>query len=332
MRSWPSALLFGLVVALCLAQVAWWIVFQFHETDRIERAGAHLKAGDVASALQVFDAGSAEELAAEARSRRKMFTYEGATLGLLVLTGVVFFYTALIRERHMRENQQRFLAGATHELKTPLTTVRLGLESLQQGSLPEARRASYLEGMLREVDRLERDLTNLLVAAGLESPGTVRQKAVRGDLADDVRRAVAQFRARCDAAGVECRIGELESCPVDRDEGSMRIVLHNLLDNAVKFNARGGHVDIDLKRHGHKARLVVSDDGCGIPKNELDRIFKRFHRGASHDHVGGTGLGLALVKELVEAHDGRVRAESDGPGQGARLTVDLPLAIRVEAA
>jgi signal transduction histidine kinase len=186
--------------------------------------------------------------------------------------------------------------------------------------------------MLREIDRLERDLTNLLVAAGLEAPSKVRGRAVRGDLADDVRRAVEQFGARFAAAGVECRVLNLDPCLVDRDEGSIRIVLHNLLDNGVKYNVRGGHVAISLEKRGHKARLTVTDDGCGIPKHELDRVFTRFHRGATHDHVGGTGLGLAIVKELVEAHDGRVRAESEGAGNGARFTIDLPLALREDAA
>ncbi|MBK8974587.1 MAG: HAMP domain-containing histidine kinase [Planctomycetes bacterium] len=319
----PTAIVFGLVVLLCLGQVAWWIVFQLQESARLERAADALSAGDVNGALGTFGVETAGALADAAHDRRVMFAYEGATLGLLVLVGIVFFYVALVREQRMRRDHERFLTGATHELKTPLTTLRLGLESIARDTLPAERRGRYLDAMLREADRLERGLTNVLAAAGLED--SLRRPRVTADLADDVRRALETFADRFAAAGLQCEAERLDSCPVLRDEGSLRLVLHNLLDNAIKYSKSGGHVSVDVQRLGDHARVTVADTGCGIATHELSRIFERFHR-AGPAHVGGTGLGLALVRELVEAHGGRVRAESAGEGHGSRFTVDLPLA------
>ena len=319
-----TSLIFGLVVLVCLAQIAWWITFQVREADRLETVAAHLDAGEISAALRALEATYPGELAETARSRRAMFASEGAALGLLVLVGIVFFYTALLRERRIRDNQQRFLAGATHELKTPLTTVRLGLESLEQGTLPEPRRAEYLRGMVRELDRLERGLTNILTAAGLEAGG-VRPREV-GDLADDVRRAIDAFRERCAAAELETRSSALSSCPVQRDPAAIRIVLHNLLDNAVKYTPAGGRIEVRLRADDTDAVLSVEDNGRGIAAGDAERIFGRFERGSGSEHLGGTGLGLALVRELVEAHGGSVSVGSDGPGTGACFTLRLPLA------
>ncbi|MEY2981937.1 MAG: hypothetical protein RL562_2164 [Planctomycetota bacterium] len=319
-----TSLVFGLVVLVCLTQIGWWITFQVREADRLETVAAHLDAGEIPAALRALEATYPGELAETARRRRAMFASEGAALGLLVLVGVVFFYTALLRERRMRDNQQRFLAGATHELKTPLTTVRLGLESLEQGTLPEPRRADYLRGMVRELDRLERGLTNILTAAGLEAGGA-RPRHVE-DLAEDVRHAVDAFRERCAAAELETQADGLACCPVRRDPAAIRIVLHNLLDNAVKYTPPGGRIEIRLLAEDTDAVLSVADNGRGIAAADVERIFGRFERGTESEHLGGTGLGLALVRELVQSHGGSVSVRSDGPGKGACFTLRLPLA------
>jgi signal transduction histidine kinase len=319
---WRFAVSFGLLVVLCLGQVAWWMVFQIREGDRLKAAGEALARDDMAGALEVFGVESGGALVLEAQRRQVMFAWEGATLGMLVLLGVVLLAAALVREQRIRRDQHRFLTGATHELKTPLATIRLGLESLDRDSLPAERRAHYLGGMMRQVDRLERGLSNVLAAASLESRG-IQSHRVPGDFADDVRRAVQDIADRCAAADITCEITECQPAPVERDLASMRLVLQNLLDNAIKFTPEGGRIEVALKPFGDRVRLTVTDSGCGIPTGELHRIFERFHR-AGPDHIGGTGLGLALVREIVHAHGGAVRAESLGENRGSRFTVDLP--------
>src|SRR5690606_3128172 len=148
--------------------------------------------------------------------------------------------------------------------------------------------------------------------------GKAERTATRthGDLADDVRTVLDRLADRFRSARITLEIGTLEPCAVERDATAIRLVVHNLLDNAIKYTDPGGTVRVALHRNDAHAVLVVSDDGHGIPADELPRVFERFERGRSTPHVGGTGLGLSLVRELVEAHGGKVRAESAGPDQG----------------
>lgn len=319
-----TSLVFGLVVLVCLTQIGWWITFQVREADRLETVAAHLDAGEIPAALRALEATYPGELAETARRRRAMFASEGAALGLLVLVGVVFFYTALLRERRMRDNQQRFLAGATHELKTPLTTVRLGLESLEQGTLPEPRRADYLRGMVRELDRLERGLTNILTAAGLEAGGA-RPRHVE-DLAEDVRHAVDAFRERCAAAELETHADGLACCPVRRDPAAIRIVLHNLLDNAVKYCCERPEIRLSAYASDQQVTIKIEDKGVGISKEHMSRIFSKFYRvptGNVHK-VKGFGLGLYYVKSICDAQGWQLNIESS-PGEGTSVYLHIPV-------
>jgi signal transduction histidine kinase len=320
-----SAALFALVVLLCLTQVGWWIYFQFRETARLEDAAALLVRGEPAAAARALGADDTGSLAEHVRRRRVMFASEGAALGVFVLVGVVFFYAAWMRERRMREQQRRFLTGATHELKTPLATVRLGLESLLEDRVPLQRREHYLRSMIGEVDRLERGATNLLTAAALHERTQALRRSV-GDLALDVEDALAELAPRLEAAELRLERQLASGVAVARDPDALRIVLRNLLDNAIKYSARGGAVRVALERAGGDAVLRVADGGAGMDADELHHAFAPFYRGAAKNHVGGSGLGLHLVAELVRAHGGSVGAASPGPGRGSEFSVRLPLA------
>lgn len=319
------AVTFALVVALGLAQVGWWVYFQIAEAGRLQRAGEHLARGDDHAAAVELGVGPDEDLASMARRRRVMFISEGVTLSLLVLVGVVVFYISTERERRLRAAQERFLAGATHELKTPVASIRLGLESFRAGSLPEAKRAAYLDAMLREADRLESGLGNLLAAADLRSTAA-RPQPELGDLAEDLRAVVATLRERCATARVELRLGELPHTPIRRHPADLRRALANVLDNAIKFSPPGSHVAVTLTRDGNRARVTVRDHGIGIPADDLPHLGARFYRGANAAQRGGTGLGLHLVRELLMRHGGELNIDSEGEARGATVTLELPLA------
>jgi signal transduction histidine kinase len=322
-KSSKSAVLFALVVTLCVAEVGWWIVFQFRETARLERAARLLEAGDVPAAARVLGAEDVSGIAEEARRRRFMFATEGAALGLCVMIGVVFFYAAMLRERRLRRDHERFLTGATHELKTPLATVRLGLESLQSGRTSADRVPRYLGSMLREVDRLERGLSNLLLAAGLRRGGH-EPKPTPGDLAADTRALVDEMRERFAAAGLRVEVDAPGPCPLERDPTAVRTIVHNLLDNAAKFSNAGGQVRVRVADVGDAVEIAVADDGHGMDEVELRHAFEPLWRGRERDHVGGSGVGLYLVAELVDRHGGTVTADSAGRGRGTEFRVRLP--------
>jgi len=317
-----SSLLFAVLLAFNLALVAWWTWFQVNETHELEAAGRLLANGDVAGAARTFGAADVADLPARAAARRRMFVSEGVTFAIIALLGGLSVGAALRRDYSRRADQDRFLAGATHELKTPLATIQLLLESLQDDRLPPEKRARYMQSGLLEAQRLERGLTNVLTAAGLRAHD--RRLAARsdGDLAADVERAVAVMRPRAEAAGIELH-AKLAPLAMTRDAEALQLVLHNLLDNAVKYSPRGSHVEIALRDEDGHAVVSVRDQGQGMDAEALRNAFVPFWRGRD-SAAGGTGLGLHLVRELVRAHGGTVAAASGGPGRGSEFTVRLP--------
>ena len=316
-------LLTACLLAANLALVGWWTWFQVTQATSLQQAGELLATGDIDAAARALGATDAQTLPEVAAARRRMFLSEGiAFTAVLALAGAAVV-TMLRREAKLRADQDRFLAGATHELKTPLATIQLLLESLRDERLPKEKRDRYLQSGLLESQRLENGLTNLLTAAGLRSAGARRTVRAEGDLSDDLRRAVAKLQPRAEAAGIRLCEGRVDSIRLVRDAEALQLVLHNLLDNAVKYSPRGAAVTVSLHEEPSAATLLVHDQGMGMDPEALANAFVPFWRGRDSG-TGGTGLGLFLVRELVESHGGSVRAESEGLGKGCTLSVRLP--------
>ena len=305
--------LFLVVVILCVAQVAWWTFFQVRESARMEESTMHLRNPEERA-----------QVLAQAAKRRRMFLWEGSTLTVLVIAGITLLAGSLRREIRMRQAQERFLTGATHELKTPLATLRLGLQSLALGKVDAEKSRRYLDAMLVQVQKLEEKVGDLLVAASVGGNGR-KLHAEEGDLKDAVETVIQEMEPRFTEAGIKVVAG-LESVPCRFDLEGVCLVTRNLLDNAVKYSDRGSSVMVSLRREGKEAVLQVADQGIGIPAEELPRLFDRFYRSSSREAVcrGGAGIGLYLVKEIVAAHGGAVECESGGEGKGARFFVRLP--------
>ena len=318
-----TSLLFGSILTLSFALVVWWTVFQVVVSGELVAAGARLGAGDVDGAARALGAESAAALPELAHRRRAMFASEGAFFAL-VLLGLGWLYIASMRrESRLRATQDRFLAAATHELKTPLATITLLLESLRSDRLPTEKRARYLGTGLLEAERLGRGLDNVLTAAGLRTT----HRATRpqpGDLAADLAEAVESVRGRALAAEVDLVVEAPPTLPCLRDGTAIQLVLRNLLDNAIKYSTAGGKVDVRLLGEADHARIELRDTGRGMDQSELEHAFEAFWRGTD-TATGGTGLGLHLVRQLVDAHGGRVHAASDGRDRGSVFTVCLPL-------
>lgn len=319
----PSSLLFLLILGLSVALVVWWTIFQVQASGELAAAGQALIDGDIEGAAHALGARNATDLAAVAQRRRWMFGSEGVVFGLTLL-GAGWLYTASMRrEAKLRTAQDRFLAGATHELKTPLATIVLLLESLRDGRLPDDKRGRYLASGLLEAERLERGLDNVLTAAGLRTT-TKAARPQAGDLVADVQQAVQAMQPRALAAQVEIRTELPPALPLRRDAAALQMVLRNLLDNAVKYSSAGGQVLVEAQQQATEAVVRVRDGGRGMDGDELQHAFTPFWRGSDHA-TGGSGLGLHLVRELVLAHGGAVGVHSDGRGRGCEVVVRLPL-------
>lgn len=318
----PSSILFGMILCLSLALVLWWTLFQARASRELEAAGAELAAGNIAGTAAAFGVSSGAEVQKLGQSRFWMFVSEGAVFVIVLIISGWLFRSSKRNENTLRTSQDRFLAGATHELKTPLATITLLLESLRDNRLAPEKRSHYLRMGLLEADRLERGLTNVLVAAGLrtaKAPGP----RTEGDLGDDIRSVVTALEPRAAAARVN--VSSIISEPVStlRDPEAIQLILHNLLENAIKHSPPETKVEVELTADETMARIVVRDQGRGLDSQELAHAFEPFWRG-SDGVTGGSGLGLHLVRQLIEAHGGSVEAKSNGRDEGAVFAVNLP--------
>ena len=224
--------------------------------------------------------------------------------------------------------KDEFLAMLAHELRNPLAPIRNALHVLAIDDSDPARRAALRRVMARQVDHMVRLVDDLLEASRL-SRGMITLHRERIDLRNAVRSAVEQSRPLVEAGAFALQV-DLPDTPVSIDADPVRIaqVVGNLLNNAAKYGRPGGHISVSLKGADGFALVQVDDDGIGIDEELLPQVFDLFTQGerATHGVQDGLGIGLALVRALVEQHGGTVTAHSNGKGRGASFVVRLPQA------
>jgi signal transduction histidine kinase len=262
--------------------------------------------------------------------RRIALLVVGLILFGLITTGVVLNTVFLVREVRRNERQDSFLNAVTHELKTPIASIRLYLETLQHRDVPEPQRREFYTIMLADSDRLLATVEQVLKAGEL---GARRPQ-------DRILLELAPLVADCIAITLLRHHLSAESIQLEPVPGNVRLHVRavpedlrtavlNLLDNAVKYSPNGVDVRCSLAISGYTdVALTVTDRGVGIAPNQLRRIFKRFYRvpGRNAARIRGTGLGLFLVRAIARQHGGSIHAASPGPNLGATITLTLPLA------
>jgi signal transduction histidine kinase len=255
----------------------------------------------------------------------------GIVFFLLIIVGVVLNTTFLIREIRRNEQHDAFINAVTHELKTPLTSIRLYLETLKSRKLDEERRQEFYDVMLADSDRLLQTVEQVL-RAGSAGQRKRHLNITVVDVAEIVEDCLNVARTRYNLGPDSLTYKQsLDGQParVAGDADELRGAVSNLLDNAVKYSDKNVHLSVELAALGPRdIALRIADQGIGIPSTQLKRIFKRFYRvpGRVMVRFKGTGLGLFIVRSVIEKHGGRVFAESEGPGQGSTFTIELPRA------
>jgi len=244
-----------------------------------------------------------------------------------IVTGLILNTSFLVREIRKNEQHDSFINAVTHELKTPIASIRLYLQTLQRRELEETQRREFYRLMIEDTDRLNNTVEQVLKAG---RAGARKAEHVEVDFAGLVERCVEtarnSYHLQPEALRYESSLNGRGS-EVMGDPQDLQTAVSNLLDNAVKYS--GNHVDISVHLDlAEQKRLVlrVQDRGVGIPRGELKSIFKRFYRvpGRALPQVRGTGLGLFLVRTIAQRHGGRVTAESAGEGKGAAVILELP--------
>ena len=254
----------------------------------------------------------------------------GVIFFALIIAGLIVYTVFLVREIRRNEQQDSFLHAVTHELKTPIASIRLYLETLQSRPVDETKRKEFYSVMLEDTERLHNTVEQVLRAGfdGKRDKKTrtlVELDALVRDCAELARK---RHHLTEDALAVSSAPGAVS---VQGDSEDLHSAVVNLLDNAVKYSGEAVHVKIEVvSTNGPSPRVQVRvhDEGAGIPPRELKKVFDRFYRipARSLRKVGGTGLGLYIVKNIAKRHGGRVFAESGGDGEGSTFTLELPAA------
>jgi two-component system, OmpR family, sensor histidine kinase SenX3 len=259
---------------------------------------------------------------------RGIMLFLGAVLALLIIAGMVLNTIFLVREIRRNAQHDAFINAVTHELKTPVASIRLYLETLQTRAVDDLKRKEFYGVMLEDSERLLGTIEQVLRTGRVGHAQRVLnlQPIDLGDVVEDcLNRARNLYHVNGNA--IEYRPGPKLEILGDAEE--VRAAVSNLIDNAVKYSGGNMKIVIETAPAGGKfAAVRVIDQGAGIPKAELKQIFKRFYRvpGPTSTRVKGTGLGLYIVRSVAKRHGGRAWAESEGPGRGSTFVLQLPIA------
>jgi two-component system phosphate regulon sensor histidine kinase PhoR len=283
---------------------------------------------------------ASDELTARVRNRAMLELVMVLLSCVVIVLGVATILLAAERERRMSALKSDFVANVSHELKTPLALVRMFAEMLQSGRVAsDTKKHEYLDIIVSESERLSSLIENVLDFARVER-GRQAYDFADGSVADAVSKAVSVYRYRAEREGIDLEASIDPALPrATVDERAIQLAVINLIDNALKYAPGSGVVEVQAKRENGSIVVRVTDHGPGVAPEDRERIFERFVRGATAHTPGsgvpvrGSGIGLALVKHIVESHGGRAWVEGTADpspsmtsGRGASFVIAIPLA------
>ena len=355
----PLQMGFIVLLAVCSAQLAYWIADEVHYTSLVQARLRDAYEAEAESARTLLRSGAAwrevaliypeialstdsstvqvaprvlAELESSRFHRLNRYAWEGAFFLAVLLAAMAVVHRAVREEAELRQRQENFLAAVSHELKSPLASLLLSVETLAMRDPPAERRAELVQRLLADLGRLQRMIANILDTSRLSAAET-RAAPERVALAEAVSSVVDELREHAAENEVALDTDVAESLVIWADPEGVRTVVRNLLHNGIRAASRGQHVTVRGARTDGWVRLEVRDDGVGFPPHEAAHLFEKFYRvdGGGSGRVSGTGLGLYLVWRCVSLDGGRVTGESAGPGRGASFTVEWPAATEHES-
>ncbi len=312
-----ALVVFVVLVVYILAMAVWWIVLMARLTDEKVEIAARLGA----------DPGFVEQLHQQEISRQIMLGSEGVVFLIVILLGLWLIYRTMRQAERLRRHQENFLMSVTHELKTPLASMAVYLETLQSAKIPPAKKEVAIPRMKQDLKRLDRLVEDILEAGRFES-SDYRPRRERMELGPLLHRAADNLENRGLRWPVSLSRQIEDGVFVLANDPAMLRAIEAVLDNAVKYAGdRPVEIKMSLQRRESTAQVKIRDNGIGIDKKELAFVFDRFYR-VGHELTrasAGTGLGLYLCREIVRAHGGEVEGCSEGVDRGAEFSIRFPL-------
>ena len=259
--------------------------------------------------------------------RTGILLFFGVILLAMIIRGVVLNTIFLVREVRRNEQHNAFINAVTHELKTPVASIRLYLETLMSRSVDETKRKQFYQTMLEDNERLLSTIEQILRTGRVGSSNHLVNLSPI-DLRELVDGCVARARKLYNLEPESLRYCSALPIEIQGDADEVQAAVFNLIDNAIQYSGSTVHITVETAKVDSKyIEVRVKDQGMGIPKTELKRIFKRFYRlpVAASRRAKGTGLGLYIVRSVAKRHRGRAWAESEGPGHGSTFVLQFPI-------
>jgi two-component system, OmpR family, sensor histidine kinase SenX3 len=260
--------------------------------------------------------------------RNGILLFLGILLLAFIIAGIVLNTTFLVREIRRNEQHDAFINAVTHELKTPVASIRLYVETLQTRSVEESKRNEFYSIILADSDRLLGTIEQIL-RTGRVGAASRKPHLAPMNLDELIAESVVRARILHHLSPDSLQFQPGPPLPILGDADEVRAAVSNLIDNAIKYSGPDMRIEVAASSaEGRFVELRVKDRGPGIPQTELKRIFRRFYRihGPIATRVKGTGLGLYIVRSVAKRHGGRVWAESSGPGHGSTFVLQFPMA------
>lgn len=252
--------------------------------------------------------------------------------GIVLLTGLSVSLVLIFRHLNIQIKlnalYDNFIANVTHELKSPLSSIQLYLETLNSRDVPEEKKKEFYNLMIRDAERLKNLINSILEIAAMDKKKFLRHFEVyKADEAIKtiIYESAEQFMLNENAVKINCSV----DCDVLLDRNSIKTVFNNLFDNAIKYSVDQLKIQIDINQHNRTLEIDFTDNGIGITRDQIKKIFNKFHRIYDKDipNVKGTGLGLYVVKEIIKSHKGKITALSEGKGKGTTFKIELPVFV-----
>jgi signal transduction histidine kinase len=298
--------LYWFLLTYIIAALIWWFIALSNQNQMM----TDYKLSEL-NPSKLDDQKEISKIKDEKRRKTGQFIGEGVTFLLLIVVGAVVVFRAVRRQFKQSQQQQNFIMALTHELKTPIAVAKLNLETLQKHKLSEEQQQQLISNTLQEAGRLNTLCNNLLLTSKIEA-GEYMLTTEKIDLAELVTESVNDFKIRFPKRNIKLSLGN--DIYLTGDRLLLQMAINNLLENAIKYSGKEGKIYVDLTGN-NTIKLLIKDEGKGIPDDEKDKIFNKFYRiGNLHTkEAKGTGLGLYLTKKIVEQHNGNIIVTDNTP-------------------